>query len=248
MVAKLPDPRKSRHFVHAPGPSSHTDRSFSHMDGPGPRSPDWREAVSSGRRGPYLQSGSLRSDTLASAGACRIEVKPARALPARMAGTVGRPPGCPPAAFDPQSRPGRPPAGTCSVTANAGLTSPCRVPGSIPSDAGWEKAVFGPRRFEHDETAQGSRHASREGKPASRPEGAGIPHRWGAGLRAKPHSPFHHGPLPAPHESAFQPDTRLPQAAGDFLARGVLGCGGTGREGKGREGKGAPPSPAISST
>ena len=139
----------------------------------------------------------------------------------------------PPAAFDPQSRPGRPPAGACGVTANAGLTSPCRVRGVILSAAGWERVVFGPRRSERDETAQGLRRVSLEGGPASRPEGAGVPHRWGACERAKPHTSNPHGPLPARPTSPDDRRTeRLPHAAGEFFARGVLAWGGGGREGQ----------------
>ncbi|GAB5463380.1 MAG: hypothetical protein HoeaKO_34710 [Hoeflea alexandrii] len=90
---------------------------------------------------------------------------------------------------------------------------------------------FGPRRAERDETAQGLRDALREGGPASRPEGAGIPCRWGAGERAKPHSSNHHGPLPAPHESGQVPDTETaPMPPAKFFARGILPWdGGAGK-------------------
>ena len=61
-----------------------------------------------------------------------------------------------------------------------------------------------------------------------RPEGASVPHRWGAGDCAKPHFLTTTGLSPAPHESGILPDVRLPQTAGDFLfrARGFgVGCG-----------------------
>jgi hypothetical protein len=92
---------------------------------------------------------------------------------------------------------------------------------------------FGPGRAERDETAQGLRDALREGGPASRPEGAGIPCRWGAGERAKPHSSNHHGPFArAPQVRTSSGHRDCSHAAGEVFARGILAW--DGGAGKGR--------------
>jgi hypothetical protein len=140
--------------------------------------------------------------------------------------------GVQPAASDPHGLEGRPALTRCGVTPDAGLTRPCRAGWSF-SAARVGEGGFGPRRAERDGTAQGLRDALREGGPASRPEGAGIPCRWGAGERAKPHSSNHHGPFAcAPQVRTSSGHRECSHAAGEVFARGVLAW--DGGAGKGR--------------
>ncbi len=116
-------------------------------------------------------------------------------------------------------RAGRAPT-RCGVTPDAGLASPCRTGWSLPSGAGWERAGFAPQRGERDETAQGLSLVSLEGGPASRPEGAGIPHRWGAGERAKPSSVYPSGLSPVPHGPDFDRTCKCSKPPAEFSRAG----------------------------
>jgi hypothetical protein len=211
-----PEPQKNSRFVPTLSPHAILLSPSVPTDGRSPRSSGWRKAVSSGLRGPYLRAGSLRSLSPASAGGLshrggwhkgvsREWPEPVASLsrgrsrrrPIRMACGAGRAPG------------------RCGVTPGAGLTRPCRARRMAPSGAGGRGRVRSPKgRTRRNRPGLASSIAGR--RAGLRPEGAGVPHRWGAGETRQAASLCHHGPFARAPQSGVRRTRRCSMPPAGF--------------------------------
>jgi hypothetical protein len=90
---------------------------------------------------------------------------------------------------------------------------------------GWEKAGFGLQRAEQNETAQGSRQASREGGPLA-PGRCKVSLTGGARVTAPSHFFHHHGPVArAPRVRNFTGRETAPNRRRFLVSRAGFWCG-----------------------
>jgi hypothetical protein len=107
--------------------------------------------------------------------------------------------------------------GRCGVTPGAGLTRPCRVRRMAPSGAGGRGRVRSPKgRTRRNRPGLASSIAGR--RAGLRPEGAGVPHRWGAGETRQAASLCHHGPFARAPQSGVRRTRRCSMPPAGFLS------------------------------